>query len=308
MRTILLITVLSICGYAFAESQTIPKGVSPSAGESETGNKKNTPPDLKQEITVNHPPGNMNLSGKLDVVVQKDQVEEPSKWADPITWFTLVIAIANIMLWIKTGNLVTEAIRASGIAKESADASKIAANAAKKSAKAAQRTLEVANRPWVLVEKIEHLERFPNMETYCRVGYKVAIKNSGGSVAKSVIFDSRALKLPPSWDWLAERVEDLRIGTIKLWAAKRPDSLPVGIALAPGQMISPIRCPAFPDGNDPTDEQIAEGAFLIIGYIQYADQFGITHHTRFAFIPDADSVRPWDGKSFAIYNDYQDAD
>jgi hypothetical protein len=32
-----------------------------------------------------------------------------------------------------------------------------------------------SNRPWVMAEKIEHLEPFPNMETYCRIGYKVNI-------------------------------------------------------------------------------------------------------------------------------------
>jgi hypothetical protein len=79
------------------------------------------------------------------------------------------------------------------------------------------------------------------------------------------------------------------------------------MAVAPGQTIWTIWCPTYAD-YDPAEEQIAAGAFLIIGYIQYVDQFGLVHHTKFAFTPDSDSVRPWDGKSYAVYNDHQDAD
>jgi hypothetical protein len=219
-------------------------------------------------------------------------------------------AIVRYTLWLTifTGVLAFVALVQIGFLISADRISAEAAAAAGQAAKTAKDTLTAANRPWVMAEGIEPLEPFPNMQTYCRIGYKVDIRNSGVSVAKSVIFNSRALKFPPTWDWLAGRVEELRTETIKLWSSKRPPNLPVGIALAPGQHIFPIRCPAYADGNDPTDDQIAKGAFLIIGYIQYADQFGLSHHTRFAFTPDSDSVRPWDGKTYAIYNDYQDAD
>jgi hypothetical protein len=45
--------------------------------------------------------------------------------------------------------------------------------------------------------------------------------------------------------------------------------------------------------RDRSEQQIKTGNFLVIGYIQYTDQFGLLHHTRLAFNPDGDSVRPW---------------
>jgi hypothetical protein len=255
------------------------------------------------------PPGNPIQQQTTGQQEDKNQTESQRAGGRFIRFlFPDSISIFNLLLVIATVTLAWVAIVQISYLNRAEETSSRAVEAATKTAKIAQDNLIASNRPWVMAEKIEHLEPFPNMKTYCRIGYKVDIRNSGVSVAKSVIFDSRALKFPPTWDWLADRVEDLRIGTIKLWSSKRPIDLPVGIALAPGQSISPIRCPTFSDGNDPTDEQIIQGAFLIIGYIQYTDQFGLTHHTRFAFTPDRDSVRPWDGKSFAIYNDYQDAD
>jgi hypothetical protein len=43
-------------------------------------------------------------------------------------------------------------------------------------------TLYASQRPWVTVEEIKTLDPFPNMKTYCRVGYKVGVKNTGVSV------------------------------------------------------------------------------------------------------------------------------
>jgi hypothetical protein len=145
-------------------------------------------------------------------------------------------------------------------------------------------------------------------QAICKIGYRVIVKNTGNSVATNLIFDSRAVHMPPTWDWLRDRVDKLKEATIKLWSAKRPKGLPVGIVLAPQQQTSPPRCPWFADGADPSDTQIASGAFLVIGYAQYHDQFGLPHHTRFAFVPAGDSAHAWDGNTFIIYNDYQDAD
>lgn len=174
----------------------------------------------------------------------------------------------------------------------------------------ARETLHQSQRSWVVAEQVESIPPniMVNQHYYCRIGYRVHIRNTGNSIATNLIQDSRAVRIPPTWEWLRDKVEKLRKDTVKLWSTKRPEGLPIGITLAPNQPMSPIRCPSFGDDADPTDDQIANGAFLVIGYIEYRDQFGMLHHTRFAFGPDGDSVRKWDGKSFSIYNDYQEAD
>src|SRR6266700_50437 len=48
------------------------------------------------------------------------------KWFDPVTWFTLVLAVANILLWLTTRGLVREARLASSIAQQSGDAAVVA--------------------------------------------------------------------------------------------------------------------------------------------------------------------------------------
>jgi len=72
--------------------------------------------------------GETKTNGKQESTVARAH-EESSKW-DPITWFTLVLAIANVLLWWTTRHLVREAQVASGIAKQSADAAKESADAA----------------------------------------------------------------------------------------------------------------------------------------------------------------------------------
>jgi hypothetical protein len=177
-----------------------------------------------------------------------------------------------------------------------------------RSANDARDALHAGQRPWIVAKSIIGLSADYYPTELCHIGYRVIIQNTGNSVATSLIFDSRAVRLPPTWIWLKERVDKLRDDTVKLWSTKRPKGLPVGIVLAPQQSINPPRCPCFADGNDPSDAQIKTGAFLIIGYAQYRDQFGLPHHTRFAFTPTSDSAHPWDGQTFMIYNDYQDAD
>jgi hypothetical protein len=154
MRALLLIVALSLCEYSW--SSDLKQLVPPVSGQAEGGNKKDKPTPPKEEITVNFPSSmNMNVGGKLDIVSKSEQkrtYEEPNRWTDPITWLTLIIAFANIMLWIKTGGLVTEATTASRIAKIAADASRKAAEAAGDSVKAYQ----ASERAWVAVSDIEY--------------------------------------------------------------------------------------------------------------------------------------------------------
>jgi hypothetical protein len=179
---------------------------------------------------------------------------------------------------------------------------------AQKAAVDARDALHASQRPWVVAESVVRLDAGYYPTILCKIGYRVDIKNTGNSVATNLIFDSRAVHMPPTWIWLRDQVDKLKDATIKLWSSRRPEGLPVGIVLAPQQDTSPPRCPWFADGADPTNEQIKTGAFLVIGYAQYKDQFLLPHHTRFAFAPTGDSAHAWDGQTFMIYNDYQDAD
>lgn len=273
MRAILLVVALSFCGYSFAESQPIPKDVPPVSGKAETSSKKNNPPNVKQEITVSLPSSiNMNLSGKLDVISQNEQAstyEEPSKWTDPITWFTLVIAIANIMLWIKTGSLVTEATRASGIAKESADASKLAANAAQSTAQAAIHEFIASHRPKLILRDATTEQ---NMGELIAVNF--IISNIGGTPA--TIIEGA-----------------LRVNVFKGWQFE-PDNLPVvtnggsdidGKKLMPGEQVhlsftSPTL--RWSGGNDTCHTFLEpEYGMFFSGQIIYEDQDGIRRSMGF---------------------------
>ncbi len=108
----LLIVLCIFCAVASAESIDIQakKDVPPVTGKAEGSDKKNDQTKAKQEITVNLPSSvNVSLGGKLDITSQNKQTgayEESSKWVDPITWFTLVLAVANILLWWTTKNSV----------------------------------------------------------------------------------------------------------------------------------------------------------------------------------------------------------
>lgn len=135
IRTIFAVIVLSMIETAY--SQVAEKGLPPISGKTQVSDKRSNSTNGKQEITVN-PPSNSNasLDSKVDIKSQNDQTgahDESGKWADPVTWFTLVLAVANILLWLTTKNLVTEAKTASGIARDAANAARDYADAAVKS-------------------------------------------------------------------------------------------------------------------------------------------------------------------------------
>ena len=84
----------------------------------------------------------------------------------------------------------------------------------------------------------------------------------------------------------------------------------MGIVLAPSQAIpQPFGFGGPYEGSPPTEKiKIRLGVFYILDLIEYKDQFGLTHRTRFAFNPRADSVNPWDGKTFVVSGGMQEAD
>lgn len=136
MKVIFAVIVALMIGAAY--SQSAQKDIPPVTGKTEAGDKKDKPADGKQEISVNLPTSiNVNMGGKLDIKSQSEQAsanEEASKWRDPITWLTLILAGANIALWWTTRDLVREAKTASGIAKTAADSAKESSDVSHKSA------------------------------------------------------------------------------------------------------------------------------------------------------------------------------
>ncbi len=109
-----------------AQSEGVKTDIPPVTGKTEANDKKGEPTNRKQEVTVGVPPSvNMNLASEFDLKNRNEQTrmyEEPSKWLDPLTWFTLVLAVANVFLWLTTKDLATEAKVTSGFTKQSADA------------------------------------------------------------------------------------------------------------------------------------------------------------------------------------------
>jgi hypothetical protein len=177
---------------------------------------------------------------------------------------------------------------------------------AKRSADDAREALHASQRPWAVAQKIEPYRRLPDNvdDIYCHhIGYEVTIGNTGNSVATRIIINSRALQFQS----ITTHFNDVKTELKKLWANSSKDKA-TGIVLAPGQTSKVVRCPWYSDGADPTAKDALIGNYIVIGYIEYFDQFDLLHHTRFAFKPDMDSIQPWDGKTFVIYNDYQEAD
>jgi hypothetical protein len=97
-----------------SHSQDSPqKVIPPIAGKTKASDKQGEKPKNTQEITVNFPPSiNVTMGGETKIVsdTQKPTAnDEPSKWADPVTWFTFVLAAANILLWLTTKDIAKSA-------------------------------------------------------------------------------------------------------------------------------------------------------------------------------------------------------
>ena len=123
-----LLIGLSFCIASMAYGQATDKPVPPVHGKAEASDKNKKQPAPKQEIAVTLPSSvNVNLGGKLDVkgeYIQKRADEEPNKWIekwiDPVTWFTFVLAAANVFLWLSTRKAAKAAADAADYAGKSA--------------------------------------------------------------------------------------------------------------------------------------------------------------------------------------------
>ena len=76
------------------------------------------------------------------------------KLLDPITFFTLVLAISTVLLWRDTNGLRRLAAKQSEDMERSLQIGKIAAEAARKSADVAERSLELLERPFLFISEL----------------------------------------------------------------------------------------------------------------------------------------------------------
>jgi len=176
MRIFLMIALL----FAFnvTKSEESKNSIPPLSGKTQERNEKDSPSEPKQAITVSLPPSvNVNLGGKLDIkseAVEKRAYEEPSKWTDPVTWFTLVLAIANILLWLTTRDLATEA-------KKAGEAAKGAAEAARQQAEVTTAEYIGSHIPHLIVRRVQlRCDEEPR-------GIEFVLATIGDSFAKDIV-------------------------------------------------------------------------------------------------------------------------
>jgi hypothetical protein len=122
-----LVALVALCAtFGLAHSQQhAPQPAKPVASEAKASKRDASDASAPQAIAVTLPArANVTLSGTLQVkseYVDKSTREEPNEWRSPITWFTLVIMVANIALWISTNGLAQEAASAGRTANQAVE-------------------------------------------------------------------------------------------------------------------------------------------------------------------------------------------
>jgi hypothetical protein len=121
VRFVVLVIVLLVTGTT--HSQIVNQNVPPVTGKAKAGDKKSEQSEQKQEVTINLPTAiNVMVGEKADVVTEKKKSsadQEPSEWTHPLTWLTLVLAAANVLLWLTTKRIANEAKASSKTANDS---------------------------------------------------------------------------------------------------------------------------------------------------------------------------------------------
>jgi hypothetical protein len=102
---------------------------------------------------------------------------------------------------------------------------------AKGAADDARDALHKSQRPWVVAESAETFKLATDNDIYCKVGYKVLIKNTGNSVATNLLIYSRAISSSAN---VPGHLDDAKNELLKLWFDGKPPT-PAGSVLAPGQ-------------------------------------------------------------------------
>lgn len=166
----------------------------------------------------------------------------------------------------------------------------------------AKEALHASQRPWVVADSIVLREPilFGVRGPY-EINANVSLKNTGASLAKNVLM---SVKLVPNcgatlgndWRDITSFNQHKKIANESLW--------PLGVVIAPNQVVSL----PYGWGGAVNVEEIQNGNFYLMGYVEYLDQFGNVHHTRFAFNPNGDSVHPWDKKTFVVSGGFHEVD
>jgi len=218
---------------------------------------------------------------------------------DSVGFFTFVLAIF-------TGSLVVVSAVQIRYLRRADQTARISANAAAAASDTATAALHNSQRPWVIAENLRLMEPITIEPERYFIHALIDYRNTGTSLASAVqvwirMCSMNVATLGQSWQTV---VDDFRHHL----EVTRSSPWPIGIVLAPNQSVTQsFGWGGLRDFDAPTVQDVRGGAFLLLGYLEYTDQFGLRHRTRFAFHPDADSVHPWDFQTFRVAGGYQEA-
>lgn len=220
-----------------------------------------------------------------------------------MTVFTAVIATTGVVGALIFNGQLSVMQRQLDEMKSTREAAETQAKAATDSNTAAVKALQQSNRPWVIVESIEIEKPISYEGERYEITLNLNLRNTGNSVATHVftvlrLEENKTVTLESNWD---KTDDDLKM---KKEHVIKPSKWPLGIVLAPGQAVpqpfgfgGPAPAPGYP-----SIASVKAGTFYLLGVVEYQDQFGITHTTRFAFNPD-----PWEGKTLVVSGGMQEA-
>jgi hypothetical protein len=222
-------------------------------------------------------------SEKQHQAAERDLWKAQHRTAKGLNWITAIGAGVGFVGLLFVGGSLVVAIRAANDARDA---------------------LHASQRPWVVADSVEMFQPVNWSDFYCHIGFEFVLKNTGNSVATKIISDAAAHS--NEWKTLQHHLDDGKEAVDNLLSTMTPKDWPIGMAISPGQTITKRSC-GIP-ADFPTEREAKIGAFIIIGFAQYRDQFGLLHHTRFSFVPTGDSIHLWDGKTFREWEAYQEAD
>ncbi|WBO23844.1 hypothetical protein [Sphingomonas abietis] len=220
--------------------------------------------------------------------------EQSASWSASSFWLALFGSVVGFMTLLAAVIAALYTGQAARYAGEAAEHAKTGADEAKRSADIAAN----ATRAWVVCDEIvldgpivfRHIE---GLGDRYEMNGKVVIRNTGSALAKSVMTMVDIMEnggnMEEFWDQHPEK------SMARYEAHKMP--WPLGVTLAPNTPVGLSFGWGGPAPFAPPIEKARAGTFYFIGYIRYRDHHDRDAYTRFAFQPDGDSVKSWDGKS-----------
>lgn len=227
-----------------------------------------------------------------------------SWFPEPIALYTLVLTFFTAILAFGGLYQLTMLGRAEVISAQTAKAAKDQAKAAADANTAATKALQQSQRPWVVAASLGFARSTTFTDDRYEMQLNLMLRNTGNSVATDVftvmrLEENLVKTLETNWNKTDEDLRDKKENVIK------QSKWPLGIVLAPGQYAPQPFGFGGPTGKpgSPSAERIKSRAYYFLGLIEYKDQFGLTHRTRFAFNPD-----PWGSGDFVVSGGMQEAD